>query len=136
MKKVSFDFDGTLHGYFFGGVNPNEEEVRKLFVELVNSDEFDVYIITRRYGPEHADKGVKNEHTTVFNLLNELKVELPEEKILFTNRKYKYSFINNLGIDIHLDDDAQEHQLIRNYSSGSSVDVQDSGWRIKFDEFL
>lgn len=135
-KRVSFDFDGTLNGYFTGGINMHEDEVRALFVELIKSGEYDVYIITRRYGPEDCDKGVGNEHEPVFNLVKELKVELPKEKILFTNRKYKYSLINSLGIDIHLDDDGMEHQLIKKFSTGSSVDVENSDWRQKFDELL
>lgn len=136
MKKISFDFDGTLNEHFFGDENPQEDEIKKLFVELCNNDEFDVYIITRRFGPEDSDKGLKDEHTTVFNMLKILNIELPKEKVLFTNRKYKFSLINKLGIDIHLDDDIKEHQLIRKFSSGSSVDVQQPDWRKEFDGLL
>jgi len=134
--RVSFYFDGTLNDHFFGDENPQKDGVKKLFKELCESDEYDVYIITRRFGPEDAEKGLKDEHTTVMNLLETLNIELPEEKILFTNRKYKFSFINKLEIDIHLDDDIKEHQLIRKFSSGSSVDVQQPDWRKEFDGLL
>lgn len=134
--SVSFDFDGTLNEHFFGAVNPQEDEVKRLFVELVESEDFDVYIITRRYGPEDADKGLKDEHTTVDNLLKTLNIDLPKEKKLFTNRKYKYTLINKLGIDIHLDDDPKEHVLIKKFTNRSSVDVQDPDWRKEFDKLL
>ncbi len=133
---VSFDFDGTLSEHFFGEINPEESRVRELLVELYNNDSFDVYIITRRFGSENSSKGNGNEHLKVLNLLNNLKVHLPEEKIIFTNREYKYSFINELNIDIHLDDDDREHELIKKFTSGSSVNVQDPKWREKFDELL
>jgi hypothetical protein len=134
--KVSFDVDGTLNKHFDGGINPYEDAIRRLFVELVGSDDYDVYIITRRYGPEHANEGIKNEHATVFEMLEKLNIVLPKEKILFTNRKYKYSYINQLGIDIHLDDDSHEHDLINRFTTASSIDVQKPDWREKFDELL
>lgn len=136
MKKISFDFDGTLNEHFMGGRNPQECDVRKLFVELCNNENFDVYIITRRFGLENADKGLKNEHATVFDLLDVLNIQLPKEKIIFTNRQYKYSVINQLEINIHLDDDSREHELIRKFTNASSVDVQQPNWREKFDELL
>ena len=136
MKKVSFDFDETLNEGFFGEANPHKDEVQKLFIELVNNDSFDVYIITRRFGPNSFNKGQKNEHEVVLNLLNQLNVQLPEEKIIFTNREYKYSFINELSIDIHLDDDDREHELIKKFTKGSSVNVQHHNWREKFEELL
>lgn len=136
MKKVSFDVDGTLREHFFGELNPHKDEIQKLLVKLVNDESFDVYIITRRFGPNQSNKGQKNEHEVVLNLLNELNIQLPEEKIIFTNREYKYSFINNLDIDIHLDDDDREHELIKKFTKGSSVNVQHSKWIEKFEELL
>lgn len=136
MKKISFDYDGTLGDHFMGGPNFQKDKIQKLFLELIGSEDFDVYIITRRFGPEMSNDGLKNEHLTVYNMIDELNIEFPKEKILFTNRKYKYSFINQLEIDIHLDDDLKEHDLIKNFSKGSSVDVQKPNWREIFDELL
>ena len=133
---VSFDFDGTLNDYFMGEINPHKDWIRALFIELVTSDDFDVYIITRRHGPERSEEGSKNEHEKVFELINELNIEFPKEKILFTNRDYKYSYINKLKVDIHLDDEDMEHQLISKFSNGRSVDVTQPNWREKFDELL
>jgi FMN phosphatase YigB (HAD superfamily) len=136
MKIVSFDFDGTLEEHFDGGKNKNREGIQQLFQELVDDDGFDVYIITRRFGPEHASKGIGQEHQKVYDLLNSLNIVLAEEKILFTNRDYKYSFIHELGVDIHLDDEIRERELIDKYTSGSSVDSTQPNWREKFDELL
>ncbi len=136
MKKISFDFDGCLNEHFFGEANPHKDDTQKLLVELCNNESFDVYIITRRFGPNNCNKGQKNEHEVVLNLLNQLNIQLPEEKIIFTNREYKYSFINKLDIDIHLDDDDREHELIKKFTKGSSVNVQHPKWREKFEELL
>jgi FMN phosphatase YigB (HAD superfamily) len=138
MKKitVSFDFDGTLSDQFFGDINSEGEDVKELFRSLANSEEFEVLVITRRFGPENSQEGLGDEHVAVYELIEKLKSDFPKEKIVFTNRKYKFSFINNLGVDIHFDDDPQEHYLIRQYSNGSSVDVQQPGWKMKFEELL
>lgn len=134
--SVSFDFDGTLEHHFDGGENKNREGIQEFFKQLIADEKFDVYIITRRYGPEHSDKGLGNEHQKVYDLLNSLNVVLAEEKILFTNREYKYSLVNELGVDIHLDDEFRELELINRYTSGSSVDSTKDNWRKKFNELL
>lgn len=136
MKIVSFDFDGTLEEHFDGANNKNREGIQRLFQELVADENFDVYIITRRFGPEHAGKGIGNEHRKVFDFLNSLNIVLAEEKILFTNREYKYSLVHELGVHIHLDDEIRERELIDRYTNGSSVDSTQDNWRKKFDELL
>jgi len=134
--KISFDYDGNLDDHFDGGKNPHKKEVQKLFKELSDDDNVDLHLITRRFGPEHSDRGLKNEHQKVFDLLNELNITLPEEKILFTNREMKYKFILNLEIDIHLDDDFRDRELIEKYTKGSTVDTTKANWRKRFDELL
>jgi len=136
MKKISFDYDGNLDDHFDGGKNPHKEEVQKLFKKLSEDDDVDLYLITRRYGPEHSTKGLKNEHQKVYSLLEELNIVLPKEKILFTNREMKYKIILNLEIDIHLDDDFRDRELINKFTQGSSVDTTKPGWLKKFDELL
>lgn len=136
MEKISFDFDGTLGDHFGGGFNSVKEEVQEFFKGLVESGKYDIYIITRRYGPEFSDEGLQNEHEEVFDLLKSLNITLPEENILFTNRKYKFTLINTLGIDIHLDDDSREHELIEKFTNRSSVNIQLPNWKEKFDGLL
>lgn len=136
IKKVSFDFDGTLSEHFGGQLNPNKKDIQELFVNLCNSEKYDVYIITRRYGPKYYNKGTRNEHNKVFSLLNELKIELPEENVLFTNREYKFSFIKKLGINLHFDDDMDEHFYIKQNTNASSIDVTLDDWNKDIDELL
>jgi hypothetical protein len=106
MKKVSFDFDGTLSIGFFGEPNPYKDRVHDIVRELI-AEGFDVHIITRRY--EHP---MRNELDDVYAIAFELGI--PDEKIFFTNREWKYSKINELGIEFHIDDDETDIRLIEN----------------------
>lgn len=134
--KISFDYDGSLDDYFDGEKAPYKKWVQELFKELSEDDSVDLHLITRRFGPEYSNEGLKNEHEKVFNLLDELNIVLPKEKVIFTNREMKYLNIINLGIDIHLDDDFRDRDLIDKFTKGSAVDVTKSDWRQKFDELL
>jgi len=136
MKKISFDYDGNLDDHFDGGKNPNKKEVQELFKKLSEDNGVDLYLITRRFGPEHSNKGLKDEHQKVYNLLDELNIALPKEKIIFTNRDMKYKIILNLGINIHLDDDFRDRELIERFTQGSAVDTTQPNWKRKFDELL
>lgn len=136
VEEVSFDFDGTLNEHFHGSANTQQDSIRNMFVQMVESPFYNVRIITRRFGPEDADKGVKNEYTTVYGFIDGLYVPFPKENALFTNRKYKYSLINKLEIKIHFDDDPQEHALIKKYTNASSVDVSQPNWRKELDGLL
>lgn len=136
MTKISFDFDGNLNDHFDGQNNPNKEDMQELLSKLCSDDNFDVYIITRRFGPEHSEKGNKNEHEKVFLLLNQLNLHLNQEKVLFTNREYKYSMINSLKIDIHLDDDIKDCELIDKLTTGRAVNTSEINWRQKFEALL
>ncbi|MEK6828824.1 MAG: hypothetical protein AABY15_01770 [Nanoarchaeota archaeon] len=136
MKKISFDFDGCLNDHFDGENNPNKEGIRTLLKELYESEDFEVYIITRRFGPERPTEGKGNEFVEVIELLKNLNIVLPQEKIIFTNREYKYSTVHKLGIDIHIDDEERERDLINKFTKGSAVDATNQNWRKKFDELL
>lgn len=90
MIKVSFDFDGTLH---------DNDEVQSLAAELSKDPSFELYITTRRYS--HTD-----ERRDVMIFAEVLGI--PNERITFTDRDYKYPYLVSAEIDIHLDDDLQE----------------------------
>lgn len=134
--KISFDYDGTLSRHFGGEVNLKEQEIRNLFLNLINDDNVVLYIITRRYGPENPNKLIKNEYQAVFDTLNSLGVNIPMDNIIFTNRKYKYDYINRIGIDIHLDDDIMEYKLIDKFSKAKCVHVISDDWMEKFKLFF
>lgn len=134
--KVSFDYDGSLADYFDGEINPNKEGIQSLFLELYTSKKHDVYLITRRFGPDFPEEGAGNEFQAVYQLLKNLNIALPKEKIIFTNREYKYSTIHALQIDIHIDDEKRERDLINNFTKGSAVDAMNPNWREEFDKLL
>ena len=93
MEKVSFDFDGTL----------SEDNIQKIAKEkIANGD--DVYIITKRPENDYVKDVAK-------------KIGIKESNIVFTNHKPKWSFIKDLGIDLHYDNVEDEAKEIEDKTS-------------------
>jgi hypothetical protein len=128
--RISFDFDGTLVDEFGGHPsNFQKDEVQGLAKKYL-SEGHEVMIITKRFGPENADKGIKNEHLEVQELAKKLGIET----IHFTNREMKFSYIINLGVDRHFENDDYEVQLINQVCKERNhnclvVPVEDAYWR-------
>jgi len=127
---ISFDFDGTLVDEFGGHPsNSQKDEVQGLAKKYL-SEGHEVMIITKRFGPENADKGIKNEHLEVQELAKKLGIKT----IHFTNREMKFSYIINLGVDRHFENDDYEVQLINQVCKERNhnclvVPVEDAYWR-------
>ncbi len=128
--RISFDFDGTLVDEFGGHPsNSQKDEVQGLAKKYI-SEGHEVMIITKRFGPENADKGIKNEHLEVQELAKKLGIET----IHFTNREMKFSYIINLEVDRHFENDDYEVQLINQVCKERNhnclvVPVEDAYWR-------
>jgi phosphoserine phosphatase len=128
--RISFDFDGTLVDEFGGHPsNLQKDEVQGLAKKYL-SEGHEVIIITKRFGPENADKGIKNEHLEVQELAKKLGIKT----IHFTNREMKFSYIINLGVDRHFENDDYEVQLINQVCKERNhnclvVPVEDAYWR-------
>jgi phosphoserine phosphatase len=128
--RISFDFDGTLVDEFGGHPsNSQKDEIQGLAKKYL-SEGHEVMIITKRFGPENADKGIKNEHLEVQELAKKLGIE----KIHFTNREMKFSYIINLDVDRHFENDDYEVQLINQVCKERNhnclvVPVEDAYWR-------
>jgi hypothetical protein len=112
-NTISFDYDGTLDHHFGGhDKNPFLKEVRDFALRLKRRG-YNIHIITRRYGPENSHMGLTNEHLEVWKTADILGV--PRENIIFTNRKWKYSFIESIGACMHIDDDEREKYWIERH---------------------
>ena len=128
--RISFDFDGTLVDEFGGHPSNSQKDEVQGLVKKYLSEGHEVIIITKRFGPENSDKGIKNEHLEVQHLAKKLGIE----NIYFTNRKMKFSYIINLKVDRHFENDDYEVQLINQVCREREhkclvVPVEDSYWR-------
>jgi hypothetical protein len=127
--KISFDFDGTLDDEFGGVLNTQKLEIQKLAKKYI-SDGHDVCIITKRFGPELSDLGLKNEHLVVLSLAKELGIK----EVYFTNREMKISNILTLKIDKHFENSQYEVDLINQVCQEKNhkcvvVPVEEPYWR-------
>lgn len=93
MEKISFDFDGTL----------SEENIQEIAKQKIKNGD-DVYIITKRPENDYVKDVAK-------------KIGIKESNIIFTNHKPKWSFIKDLGIDIHYDNVKDEAKEIEDKTS-------------------
>jgi len=130
--KISFDFDGCI-----GDLGAVQDYCRLLLAE----GRFEVYIITRRYRAEHPMSSALNEAAPVRALAEALGVD--QDRVVFTDREYKVDTLNQLGIDVHLDDDVVEGMYIRQTGRGCRFVCTDStqnpdlrNWRAMLDEML
>ncbi len=131
MKKIiSFDFDGTLVDEFGGHpINSQKDEVQGLAKKYL-SEGHEVIIITKRYGPENSNLGLKNEHIEVYDLAKKLGIE----RVYFTNREWKFSYIINLEVDMHFENSESEIKLIKDVCEECRhnclvIPVEDPYWR-------
>ena len=125
MKKVSFDFDGTLWDEFDRTPNKQKDEIInicKRYIMMLH----DVHIITKRWGPEHRNEGLKNECDIVLKVADIIGIK--KENIHFTNRLWKDELIKKLGIEMHFENSDIEVKMIEKLGV-KVVPVEDPYWR-------
>lgn len=123
--RVSFDFDGTLWDEFDRTPNKQKEEIIKLCKKYIMMLH-DVYIITKRWGPQYKNEGLKNEHLIVYQVAE--MIGIPKEKVIFTNRIWKADKIKEMNIDLHFENSEMEVKQIEELGI-KVVPVEDPYWR-------
>lgn len=97
MKKVSFDFDGTL----------DRDAVQELARKLIDQG-IEVWICTSRLPDKEAPSD--NWNKDLFFIA--AKLGIPEDRVIFTSGTDKYKFLEDGNFVWHLDDDLEEIRLI------------------------
>ena len=99
MKKISFDFDGTIA----------RKDIQRFAKELINEG-YDVWIVTSRCATEPAlERGwhwVEKQNQELYDVAEE--VGIPREKIVFTEHVDKIVYLEGKGFLFHIDDDPDE----------------------------
>jgi hypothetical protein len=119
MKKVSFDYDGTL-------AKPSVERYAK---ELVDRG-FEVWVVTARVGDD--DKSFQPWKQPDWNrdLWDSCeRIGIPKERVMFTNFVEKIKFLKGKNFVFHLDDD--EYELLTISEDGDEcvpVNVNNPKW--------
>jgi len=136
--RISFDFDGTLENDFDGTFNRQKIVIQQLAKKYV-SEGHTVFIITKRYGPEMSQWGLKNEHKSVLILAQILGI--PTQNCIFTNREFKNNMIVNQKIDMHFENSEYEVELINQTCSKTghkclTLHIESSDWRNILDEHV
>ena len=120
QSKFSFDFDGTIDDDFDGSINTQKEEIRNICKYLISRGK-DVYIITKRYGPGSG----MGETDKVYSIALECGVK----NVYFTNRELKDAKVNELGIQVHFENNQHEAEIISQKTSALVVCIEDPYWR-------
>ena len=115
--KVSFDFDDTL----------TRTDVQQFVKVLQLSKLVDIWIITSRYDDEHATQIYKrdNVNSELWEVVR--KIGVSNRKVIFTNMKNKFYYIESNNFLFHLDNDQAELDLINRYTFCHGISCYKSG---------
>jgi hypothetical protein len=128
--KVSFDFDFSL----------SRPDVQKFAASLVEEG-YEVWCVTSRTERPISPNGCwavmepQIAHQDLFKVANE--VGISKEHIVFTNKKYKITFLEGKDYIFHLDDD--DFELINIMKSDDPIvgrHVEFDGWEEDLRELL
>jgi hypothetical protein len=121
----SYKFEIIKQGTNYGTFNKQKVEVQRIASNYI-SQGHDVYIITKRYGPEFKDLGLTNEHLKVWDLAKDLNIN--QNNCIFTNREWKSDTIKSLDINKHFENSEIEVKMIQDLGI-LVVHVEDPYWR-------
>ena len=122
MKRVSFDFDGTID------IKVVQEYAKSLMERGV-----DVWICTSRFesGYEHDWGWREWSNADVEKIAEKLNIK----KIIYTNMVDKWELLINNDVDLHLDNDNLEIELLNENSDIKGVLIEE-GWKEKCEKLL
>ena len=128
MKKISFDFDGTIA----------RKDIQRFAKELINEG-YDVWIVTSRFSTESAlTKGwnwVEKQNQGLYDVAE--KVGIPREKIIFTEHVDKIVYLEGKEFLFHIDDDPDElWEIIKSGDPCKVVNAEHSDWLVHCKEIL
>lgn len=124
MKKVTFDFDGTL----------SRQEVQDYAYSLIKKG-YDVWVLTSRYDELH--KHLYPHNPTLEDLYKVTdKLNIPRWKIRFQNMRDKAEWLFNTNVIWHLDDDFVELNNINRETNTIGISVINSNWKSKCNKLL
>jgi len=131
---ITFDYDGCIGDHFDGSLNVQKKIIRDWVMRLLRRG-YEVYFVTRRFGPGYSGQGITNEHVEVLKLAKELGIE--EDKVIFTNREWKYKTLGKINSIIHIDDDIQEKELIEKFLPNTKcIWIEKKEWEKELIELL
>ena len=122
MKKVSFDYDGTL-------ALPSVEEFAKELVE----QGYDVWVVTSRIGDDDLENSFQPWRTPDWN--RDLwesceRIGISKNNVVFTSFKEKIDYLKDKNYIFHLDDDLYElTAIMESKDSCMPLNVGHSDWK-------
>jgi len=122
MKKVSFDYDGTL-------ALPSVEEFAKELVE----QGYDVWVVTSRVGDDDLENSFQPWRTPDWN--RDLwesceRIGISKDNVVFTSFKEKIDYLKDKNYIFHLDDDLYElTAIMESKDSCMPLNVGHSDWK-------
>tara|TARA_R110002012_G_scaffold74700_1_gene189241 strand:+ start:590 stop:958 length:369 start_codon:yes stop_codon:yes gene_type:complete len=111
--RISFDFDDTLS-------LPSVQKVAKELIEYG----FDVIVVTSRKSD--------GENSDIEEVVQDLGIDI----VFYTEYNLKYSHLNSLMCDIHIDNDRNELIHLSRFSDIVGIDVTNESWEYELKNIL
>lgn len=113
---ITLDFDGCT----------STKEVQDFYHQI--KDKANVFVLTRRYDCLHKHLWKDNPSNDEVWYVVE-KLGIPKENVFFTNFKYKYHFLKDTFVLLHLDDDWNEIEYINKHTSTKGICTMETNWK-------
>jgi hypothetical protein len=124
--KISFDFDYTLEF----------KHIREYAKELIVRG-YDVWIVTSRYSDEKLEEcnWIEGNNDILWEAVDELN--LPKDKVVFTNYQDKWNYFQNEKFLFHLDDEETELIYINTKTDVIGIGCYENNtWKKECEEIL